>query len=64
VVPSLGESEFGLGSRTAIIAFVASFGATKAWANPAAGALADRAGRRSVLLWGLAHRTLPPRFSI
>ena len=52
VLPLLGESEFGLGSRTAILAFVASFGATKALANLAAGAVADRVGRRSVLLWG------------
>lgn len=52
VLPLLGESEFGLGSRTAILAFVASFGATKALANLAAGALADRVGRRPVLLWG------------
>jgi len=52
ILPLLGESEFGLGSRTAILAFVASFGATKALANLAAGVLADRAGRKRVLLWG------------
>jgi MFS family permease len=60
VLPLLGESEFGLGSRTAILAFVASFGATKALANLAAGALADRAGRRPVLLWGWLIGLLVP----
>ena len=60
VLPLLGESEFGLGSRTAILAFVASFGATKALANLAAGALADRAGRRPVLLWGWLVGLLVP----
>ena len=60
VLPLLGESEFGLGSRTAILAFVASFGATKALSNLAAGALADRAGRRPVLLWGWLIGLLVP----
>jgi len=60
VLPLLGESEFGLGSRTAILAFVASFGAAKALANLAAGALADRAGRRPVLLWGWLIGLLVP----
>lgn len=52
ILPVLGESEFGLASRTAILAFIASFGATKALANLAAGALADRIGRRRLLVAG------------
>lgn len=54
VVPILGEQEFGLASRTSILAFVASFGAAKALANLIAGRLADRGGRKAVLLVGWA----------
>lgn len=54
VLPLLGEQEFGLASRASILAFVASFGATKAVANLIAGRLADRAGRKAVLLLGWA----------
>lgn len=54
VLPLLGEQEFGLASRTSILAFVASFGATKALANLTAGILADRVGRKAVLLVGWA----------
>jgi len=60
VLPLLGEQQFGLVSRAAILAFVASFGATKAMANLAAGALADRSGRKSVLLVGWAVGLLVP----
>jgi MFS family permease len=52
VLPLLGEHEFGLASRASILAFVASFGTTKALANIIAGRLADRHGRRSVVLLG------------
>ncbi len=52
VLPLLGEREFGLASHAAILMFVASFGATKALANLAAGALADRGGRKRVLVVG------------
>lgn len=54
VLPLLGEQEFGVASRASILAFVASFGATKAVANLIAGRLADRAGRKPVLLMGWA----------
>ncbi len=60
VLPLLGEQEFGLASRTSILAFVASFGATKALANLAAGRLADRVGRKAVLLVGWAIGLLVP----
>jgi MFS family permease len=55
VLPLVGERDFELSSRLATLAFIASFGATKAVANLAAGVLADRAGRRRVLLagWGV-----------
>ena len=52
VLPLVGEQEFGVASRTSILAFVASFGVTKAAANLIAGRLADGSGRRVVLLVG------------
>jgi MFS family permease len=56
VLPLVGEQEFGLASRSAILSFIVAFGVAKAGANLAAGALADRAGRRRLLVagWALA----------
>jgi len=52
VLPLVGEAEFGVGSTSAVLAFVAAFGLAKALANLAAGRLADRVGRRRLLLLG------------
>ena len=52
VLPLVGKDDFGLSSDAAILAFVVAFGAAKALANLAAGALADRAGRRRLLVLG------------
>lgn len=52
VVPLLAEAEFGVASATALLAFVASFGLSKAAANYLAGRLADRSGRKRVLVAG------------
>ena len=52
VLPLLAEREFGLASRAAILSFLVSFGLVKAGANYLAGRLADRLGRRAVLLLG------------
>jgi MFS family permease len=52
VLPLVGRREFRLRSDTAILAFVLAFGATKALANLAAGALADRIGRKRLLVLG------------
>jgi MFS family permease len=52
VMPLVGEEEFDLGSKAAVLAFVAAFGAAKALANLAAGGLAERAGRRRLLIAG------------
>ncbi|HEV2123903.1 MAG TPA: MFS transporter [Chloroflexota bacterium] len=52
VLPLLAEDEFGVASRTAILSFVATFGAVKALANLFAGRLSDRVGRRGVLIAG------------
>jgi MFS family permease len=52
VLSIVGEGEFGLGSSAAVLAFIAAFGLTKACANLAAGRLADRVGRRRLLMLG------------
>ena len=54
VVPALAESEFGV-PRTSfllLVAFVVAFGVVKGVLNFVAGALADRIGRRAVLIAG------------
>ena len=51
VLPLVGEDEFGLGA-SAILAFVVAFGATKAVTNLAAGDLAERFGRKRLLVAG------------
>ena len=52
VVPLLGSDVFGVEQGSALAAFVISFGISKALFNLFAGALADRVGRRRVLLLG------------
>jgi MFS family permease len=52
VLPLLGKTEFGLGSAAAILAFVVAFGAAKALTNLAAGDLAERYGRKRLLVAG------------
>ena len=52
VLPLVGEDEFGLRSTSAILAFVVAFGAAKAVTNLAAGALAERVGRKRLLVAG------------
>ena len=54
LVPLLGEQVFAVASSTALMLFIVSFGFAKAAANLAAGYLADRIGRRKVLLLGWA----------
>ncbi|QCU78937.1 MFS transporter [Citricoccus sp. SGAir0253] len=52
VLPLLAESAFGLTGYTVIFTYVAAFGLSKAAANWFAGTLADRHGRKPVLLAG------------
>ncbi|HSJ27985.1 MAG TPA: MFS transporter [Acidimicrobiia bacterium] len=52
VLPLLAEVEFGLDGMTTLMTFVVAFGVTKALVNLAAGRLADRFGRKPVLVAG------------
>ena len=48
----VGEEEFGLVSRVAILSFVVAFGVAKAVTNLGAGVLADKVGRKRLLVIG------------
>ena len=52
VVPLIAEAEFGLVSKAAVLSFLISFGVVKAAANLFAGRLADRVGRKRILVAG------------
>ncbi|WP_395141789.1 MFS transporter [Armatimonas sp.] len=52
VVPLLGTQVFHLVQSTAITSFIVSFGITKALVNLLSGALADRFGRKKILVLG------------
>jgi MFS family permease len=52
LVPLLGSQGFGLVLRTAIFSFIISFGVVKACSNLVSGSLADRVGRKKVLVAG------------
>jgi MFS family permease len=52
VLPLVGKRDFHLASHTAILLFVVAFGVAKAFTNLGAGALADRVGRKRLLVLG------------
>lgn len=52
ILPLIGEEQFGIASASAALSFIISFGFSKAIVNFFAGNLADRIGRKQVLLWG------------
>lgn len=52
IFPQFAEQEFGIASKTAILSFITAFGFSKALANYFAGRLANRFGRRQLLLLG------------
>jgi MFS family permease len=55
-LPLIGANDFGLTSTVAVLSFIVAFGLAKSFTNLAAGALAERIGRRRLLIagWALA----------
>jgi MFS family permease len=55
-LPLVGREDFALTSSAAVLSFIVAFGLAKAFTNLGAGALAERAGRRRLLIvgWALA----------
>jgi MFS family permease len=51
-LPLIGRQDFGLTSSVAVLTFIVAFGLAKALTNLGAGALAQRAGRRRLLIAG------------
>lgn len=54
ILPQLAETEFGIAAKTAVLSFIVAFGITKAFANLFTGTLANRLGRKRLLLLGWA----------
>ncbi|MCH4822238.1 MFS transporter [Gramella lutea] len=52
IFPQFAESEFGVGSNTAILFFIVAFGITKAITNYFTGKLANKWGRKNLLVLG------------
>tara|TARA_R110002094_G_scaffold22138_3_gene34311 strand:- start:532 stop:1035 length:504 start_codon:yes stop_codon:yes gene_type:complete len=52
IFPKFAEVEFGIASKTAILSFITAFGITKAITNYFTGKLANRFGRKKLLLFG------------
>ncbi len=61
VLPLVGEEDFGLESKSAVLSFVAAFGFAKACANLTAGGLAGHVSRKRLLVvgWLLALPVAP-----
>jgi MFS family permease len=51
-LPLVGREDFGLGSSAAVLSFIVAFGLVKALTNLGAGALAERIGRKRLLIAG------------
>ncbi len=54
MLPLVGRDEFHLASNVAVLSFIVAFGLVKAVTNLGAGALAERVGRRRLLVAGWA----------
>jgi len=52
ILPAIAEQEFHLAATAAVLSFIVVFGLTKAFTNYLAGTLADRIGRKHVLVAG------------
>src|SRR5690606_23143275 len=52
IIPQMAEEDFGLAAKTAILSFIFVFGITKAITNYYTGLLANKFGRRRLLILG------------
>lgn len=52
IISQIAEADFGLAAKTAILSFIVVFGVTKAITNYYTGALANRFGRKNLLVFG------------
>jgi MFS family permease len=52
ILPAIAQQDFGMVAHAAILSFIVAFGLTKAVTNYVAGRLADRFGRKHVLIAG------------
>ena len=52
IIPQIAEADFGLAAKTAILSFIVVFGITKAITNYYTGAIANRLGRKNLLIIG------------
>lgn len=52
IFPAFAEQEFGIASKTAILSFITAFGLTKAFTNYFTGRLANKFGRKKLLVFG------------
>ena len=52
IIPQIAEAEFALAAKTAVLSFIAVFGVTKAITNYYTGSLANRFGRKNLLVAG------------
>src|SRR5215831_4132253 len=60
ILPAIAEQEFLIAARAAILSFIVVFGVTKALTNYGAGRLADRFGRKHILVAGWLVATPVP----
>jgi MFS family permease len=52
ILPAFASEIFGIASHAAMLSFIAAFGLSKALANYYTGRLANRFGRKKLLVWG------------